>query len=117
MLAGGASFRCSVKRGSERSDYFVQGSTALCPTSGPNDGSWAEDWARYPSSTLLPFYFGVSLLKLNSRTKGTLIINGLLGNLVGASSRITVYAKLNSCASLLHDLLDSTLRLSLLGCF
>ena len=27
-----------------------------------------------------PFYFGVSLLKLNSRKKGTLIINGLLGN-------------------------------------
>ena len=30
-----------------------------------------------------PFYFGVSLLKLNSRKKGTLIINGLLWNLVG----------------------------------
>ena len=28
------------------------------------------------------FYFGVSLLKLNSRNKGTLIIMGLLGNLV-----------------------------------
>ena len=28
-----------------------------------------------------PFYFGVSGLKLNSRKKGTLIINGLLGNL------------------------------------
>ena len=28
-----------------------------------------------------PFYLGVSLLKLNSRKKGTLIINGLLGNL------------------------------------
>ena len=36
---------------------------------------------RYPSSALLPFLFGVSLLKLNSRKKGTLIINGLLGNL------------------------------------
>ena len=28
------------------------------------------------------FNFGVSLLKLNSRKKGTLIINGLLGNIV-----------------------------------
>ena len=28
-----------------------------------------------------PFYFGVSSLKLNSRKKGTLIINGFLGNL------------------------------------
>ena len=28
-----------------------------------------------------PVYFGVSLLKLNSRKKGNLIINGLLGNL------------------------------------
>ena len=37
--------------------------------------------SRYPSSTLLPFLFWVSLLKLNSRKKGTLIINGLLGNI------------------------------------
>ena len=29
-----------------------------------------------------PFYLGVSLLKLNSRKKGTLIVKGLLGNLV-----------------------------------
>ena len=29
----------------------------------------------------LPFLFGVSLLKLNNRKKGTFIINGLLGNL------------------------------------
>ena len=29
-----------------------------------------------------PLYSGVSLLKLNSRKKGTLIINGVLGNLV-----------------------------------
>ena len=29
---------------------------------------------RYPSSTLLPFLFGVSLLKQNSRKKGTLVI-------------------------------------------
>ena len=27
-----------------------------------------------------PFYLGVSLLKLNSRKKGTLVIKGLLGN-------------------------------------
>ena len=40
------------------------------------------DWTiRYPCSTLLPFLFGVSLLKPNSRKKGTLIIRGLLGNL------------------------------------
>ena len=35
-----------------------------------------------PVVPFCPFYFGVSLLKLNSRKKGTLIINGLLGNLV-----------------------------------
>ena len=29
---------------------------------------------RYPSSTLLPFLFGVSLVKQNSRKKGTLIV-------------------------------------------
>ena len=29
------------------------------------------------------FYVGVSLLKLNIRKKGTLIIRGLLGNLAG----------------------------------
>ena len=43
--------------------------------------------SRYPSSALLPFYFGVSLLKLNSRKKGTLIISGLLGNLVRVPAR------------------------------
>ena len=37
---------------------------------------------RFPSSTLLPFFLGVPLLKPNSRKKGTLIIKGLLGNLV-----------------------------------
>ena len=52
--------------------------------SGPADQEYdadPEDVSRYPSSTLLPFYFGVSSLKLNSRKKGTLIIHGLLGNL------------------------------------
>ena len=34
-----------------------------------------------PFCILLPFLFWVSLLKLNSRRKGTHIINGLLGNL------------------------------------
>ena len=36
-------------------------------------------------TTVVPFcplYFGASLLRLNSRKKGTLIIYGLLGNLV-----------------------------------
>ena len=28
-----------------------------------------------------PFYFGVSLFKLNTRKKGTLILKGLLGKL------------------------------------
>ena len=48
----------------------------------------AESWeskgiplSRFPSSTLLPFFWGVPLLKPNSRRKGTLIIKGLLGNL------------------------------------
>ena len=35
-----------------------------------------------PVVPFCPFYLGVSLLKLNSRKKGTLIIKGLLGNLV-----------------------------------
>ena len=35
----------------------------------------------FPSSTLLHFLFGVSLLKPKSRKKGTLTIKGLLGNL------------------------------------
>ena len=39
--------------------------------------------ARFSSSTLLPFFFLVPLLKPNSRKKGTLITEGLLGNLVG----------------------------------
>ena len=34
-----------------------------------------------PVVPFFPFYFGVSLLKLNSRKKGTLIIMRLLGNL------------------------------------
>ena len=38
--------------------------------------------SRFSSSTLLPFFFWVPLLKPNSRKKGTLIIKGLLGNLV-----------------------------------
>ena len=41
---------------------------------------------RYPSGTLFLFYFGVSLLKLNIRKKGTLIIQGLLGNLAFIAS-------------------------------
>ena len=40
-----------------------------------------------------PFCFGVSLLQLNSRKKGTLILNGLLGNLV-------IGGHLNSATSL-----------------
>ena len=40
-----------------------------------------DGMSRYPSSTLLPFLFWVSLLKLNSRKKGSLSINGLLGNI------------------------------------
>ena len=36
---------------------------------------------NYPGSTFFPFYFGISLLKLNIRKKGTLVIEGLLGNL------------------------------------
>ena len=38
--------------------------------------------SRYPVVPFCPFYFGVSLFKLNGRKKGTLTINGLLGNLV-----------------------------------
>ena len=40
-------------------------------------------WARFLSSTLLPFlvWIGVSVLRLSIRKKGTLIIKGLLRNL------------------------------------
>ena len=42
-----------------------------------------------PVVPFCPFYFGVSLLKLNSRKKGALIVNGLLGNRVfGAPSAL-----------------------------
>ena len=34
-----------------------------------------------PVVSFFPFYLGVSLLKLNSRKKGTLIFKGLPGNL------------------------------------
>ena len=48
---------------------------------GVGDASSLEP--RFPSSTLLPFFsLGVSLLKPSIRKKGTLIIKGLLGNLV-----------------------------------
>ena len=48
-------------------------------------GSSSIKVPRYPSSSLFPFfYFGVSLLKLSCRKKGTLILNGLLGNLGSA---------------------------------
>ena len=49
-----------------------------------NEGSRLQgslDLPRFPSSTLLPFFFLGPLLKPNSRKKGTLIIKGLLGNL------------------------------------
>ena len=45
---------------------------------------------RCPSSTLLPFFFWGSLIKPNSKKKGTLIIKGLLGNLVGVRIRGTL---------------------------
>ena len=34
-----------------------------------------------PVVSFFPFYFGVSFSKCNGRKKGTLTINGLLGNL------------------------------------
>ena len=50
-------------------------------------GSWCWQGlgfllTRYPSSTLSLFHVGVSLLKLKSRKKGALSINGFLVNLV-----------------------------------
>ena len=47
----------------------------------PNCYFYYGSKARYPSSTLFPSYIGVSLLELNRREKGTLIIKGLLENL------------------------------------
>ena len=42
-----------------------------------------------PVVTFIPIYFGVSLLKLDSGKKGTLIINGFLGNLVWQPSELS----------------------------
>ena len=42
---------------------------------GPQPGAWVSE-ARFPS---FPFWFGVSLLKPNSRQKGTLMIKGFIG--------------------------------------
>ena len=44
--------------------------------------SFTQDFLDTPVVPFYPFYLGVSLLKQNSRKKGTLIIQGLLGNLV-----------------------------------
>ena len=41
-----------------------------------------DSFSRFPSVPFYPFSFWVPLLKPNSRKKGTLIIKGLLGNLV-----------------------------------
>ena len=60
-------------------DYQVRPEPCCMPWSVTQSST--NTTSRYPSSTLLPFLFGVSLLKLNSRRKGTLIIKGLLGNL------------------------------------
>ena len=43
------------------------------PAGASNDGN-----ERFPSSTLLPFFLFVPLLKPNNRKKGTLIMKGLL---------------------------------------
>ena len=38
---------------------------------------------RYPSSSLFRFYFGLSVLKLNIRQKGTLMMKGSLRGYLG----------------------------------
>ena len=48
---------------------------------------------RFPSSTLLPFFWGVPLLKPNSRKKGTLIIKGPLGNLDKTQDPVRAFTK------------------------
>ena len=59
----------------ERRRYFdSQGS--------PPGASLACFVSKYPSSTLFPFLFGVSLLKLNIRNEAALIVMGSLRNLV-----------------------------------
>ena len=55
-------------------------------------GPW--NWVAVELGTTVvpfcPFYLGVSLLKLNIGKKGTLIINGLLGNLVRKFNEVTI---------------------------
>ena len=47
--------------------------------------SGVHDYLGTPVVPFCPFYSGVPLLELNSRKKGTLIVNGLLRNLAMVS--------------------------------
>ena len=63
--------------------YFLDPSGGLGRASGLEIRSPDLQKTRFPSSTLLPFFFFLgSLITQSSRKKGTLIIKGLLGNLV-----------------------------------
>ena len=57
---------------------------ALLPVPGHVSDLHFSKWisTRFPSSTLLSFLFGGLLIKAEYEEKGTLIIKGLLGNLV-----------------------------------
>ena len=70
---------------------------------------------RFLGSPVVPFYpfLGGSLLKPNSRKKGTLIIKGLLGNLVSFNTLIPEPESLNpkgSCNSTLNRILGYSWR-------
>ena len=54
---------------------------SFCPRAAAKSSSVSSQSLGTPVVGFYPFYFGVSLLKLNSRKKGTLVIMGLLGNL------------------------------------
>ena len=63
---------------------FKRPSSETCPSgcSLTLQGSVVPNELGTPVVPFIPFDFGVALLKVSTRKKGTLIINGLLGNLV-----------------------------------
>ena len=56
--------------------------TGAAPSAGSRYAVPGKNFLGTPVVPFCPFYLGFSLLKLNSGKKGTLVLKGLLGNLV-----------------------------------
>ena len=54
-------------------DYPIEGETM--------SSRWSDVFTRYPSGIFFSFHFGLSLLKLTIRKRGTFIIMGVTGEL------------------------------------